>query len=82
MEASHELAVFEIKERGYGSNFDSMNFTINLCNDCERELEIEKEWFDNDLCFNEGSGEYKNELYIINLIETLSEKSQAQIISE
>lgn len=63
------LIKHEVKNRAFGSNFDSMNFTIQLCHECNKELEVEPEWFDNEVAFDKITGEWKCESYIAYMVE-------------
>lgn len=78
-EKGEDLIKFVVKDRGYQSFFHDCDFEIQLHLECAVSLGIENEWFDNDLCFNEEDGSYKNEQYIINLIETFIVENQEYI---
>lgn len=78
-QCSEEIHKFEIKDRGYQSEFVDETFTIQLCKHCVDELEIEEEWFDNEICFDEVNGNYRHEWHIINLIESFPIYNQEYI---
>ena len=48
-ENSKPIKIFKLNNRGYGSQFDSLDIEIDLCDDCIKKLGIKEEWFDNDL---------------------------------
>ena len=70
---------YDINNRGFGSDFDSMKFSIQLCNHCDKELEVEPEWFDNEVCFNSLTGDWLNELYIGYMVEQFPIANQEYI---
>ena len=63
--------VFKIKNRGYGSLFDLMQFEIPLCDSCIRKFDVKKEWFVEKQSIYK---EYTYEIYIINLIRNIVDK--------
>lgn len=79
VETEEDLIKFVIKDRGYRSFFNGCNFEIQVHLKCAVDFGIEEDWFDNDVCFNKEDGSYKNEQYIINLIETFIPENQEYI---
>lgn len=75
---------FEINGRGYGSEFDCLNFEIYLCDKCASELEIKQEWFDNDANAIEDLFifDYENEDKIINVLKQLPLESQERLFNK
>lgn len=59
---------FSVKNRGYGSIFDLMNFEIKLCDDCIKKYDVKEEWFTESSNF----GDYKFETDIENLLQKLN----------
>lgn len=68
-----QLIEFKIAGRNEKSLFHNRNITINLPFEFALDAGVMYEWFDNDICFEEATGKYKHEEYIVNLIEMLDE---------
>lgn len=76
---------FELSGRGYGSKFfDGLDFVIELCDNCIKELNVVDEWFDNDINAVEDLFifDYKNEDKIVKLISSLPLSSQEKILNK
>lgn len=78
-ESSGDLIKHKMSGRAYMSEFDSMEFTIQLCEQCNADMEVEEEWFDNDESFDEVTGQWINEAYIINMVETFPIHNQEYV---
>ena len=78
-ESSGDLVKHKISGRTYMSEFDSMEFTIQLCEQCNKDMEVEDEWFDNELSFDATTGQWLNEAYIINMVETFLVHNQEYV---
>lgn len=76
----------EINNRTFGSLFDSLDISINLCNECIDLLGVNTTWFDNkasySFCDNNGIKSYEFEFKIIKLINSLPIESQEQILNK
>ena len=77
--SSEEIHKFEIRDRGYQSEFVDDVFAIQLCKACVDELEIEEAWFDNEICFDTVIGSYRYESYILNLVDSFPIYNQEYI---
>lgn len=64
-----ELIKHSIGGRDYLSDFDSMSFEIQLCNECYEALGVEAEWFDNNVAYDATTGQWQHEGYLHNLFE-------------
>lgn len=78
------VKVFEIKDRFYGSKFDSINFKLKFCDSCVESMNIDRDWFDNDKNKVEDLFifDYTNEEKIINIINKLPINIQEQILNQ
>ena len=78
------VKVFEMNGREGGSRFDSMDFTIHLCECCIEEMNVNEEWFNNDINAIQDLYifEYHNEDKIIDLINSLPIESQEKILNK
>lgn len=79
VESCSDLIKFKIENRRCKSLFDGCTFQVQLHINCAKEMEIDPEWFDNDICFEEATGKYKHEEYIVNLIESFIIENQEYI---
>ena len=78
-ESSGDLVKHKMSGRAYMSEFDSMEFTIQLCEKCNADMEVEEEWFDNEKSLDATTGQWLNEAYIINMVETFSVHNQEYV---
>lgn len=78
-EREQDLIVFTIKDRNEQSKFYGLDFNIQLHMNCAKELQLDPFWFDNVTCFDNKTGKYNYEEYIINLIETFILENQEYI---
>ena len=95
-ENDKKVVSLEIKDRGYGSEFDSMSFEFELCEDCINELGVNADWFDNEvnevygviydeqdpIVYHKNVFAYKNEDNIINIINSLPIEAQERILNQ
>lgn len=80
-ESKEQIEKFTISNRKGKSYFADEMFTIQLCERCVQDLEIEDEWFDNEICFDETSGYYHYEPYILGMVETFPVANQEYIFN-
>lgn len=78
-ETSGDLKKHKIGGRAYMSEFDSMEFTVQLCEQCNADMEVEEEWFDNEKSFDVATGQWLNEAYIINMVEAFPIHNQEYV---
>ena len=78
-ETNDDLVKHTISGRSYMSEFDSMEFTIQLCKQCNADMEVEEDWFDNHKSFDATTGQWLNEAYIINMVETFPVHNQEYV---
>lgn len=80
-ESSELIKKFTISNRKGKSYFANEKFTIQLCKGCVQDLEIAEEWFDNKLCYNKTSENYRYEPYILGMVETFPIENQEYIFN-
>lgn len=79
--SKEDICNFVIKGRKGKSLFVDEQFTIQLCNHCVEELEVSKEWFDNELCYNESNQNYNHEAYILGMVNTFPIENQEYVFN-
>lgn len=67
LKEKEEIDIFSITNRGYGSRFDSCNYHIQLCKDCQSGIEDELNKWCNEIPADAGC--YEEYYYEDNLIE-------------
>lgn len=74
--AKESSITYKVKGRGYGSNFDTLDFDVQLCADCDRP-EYE-EWFNEkpELTGEYAEEEYKHDRDILDLVDSIPIESQ------
>lgn len=80
-ENSSKLNHYTISGRKGNSYFVDETFTIQLCQQCAQNMEIEKVWFDNEHCYNAENNCYQHEDYILNLIDTFPVANQEYVLN-
>lgn len=76
-----DICNFVIKGRKGRSLFADEHFTIQLCSHCVEELEVSKEWFDNELCYNTNNQIYNYETYILGMVNTFPIENQEYVFN-